>query len=172
MTRVPLLPISGRTPRVASSSFIADGAYVIGDVDLAPESSVWFQAVLRGDINSIQIGERSNVQDGSVFHVTDTYPVTVGAGVTIGHRAIIHGCTIGDSSLIGMGAIVLDNARIGEESLVGAGAVVLENSVIPPRSLAAGVPAKVLRSLTTWEIQRIKESADHYVEYARTFSAG
>lgn len=167
---MPVLSINGRTPRVPESVFVADGAYVIGDVELGEESSVWFQAVLRGDINTITIGPRSNVQDGCVFHVTDSNAVEVGADVTIGHRAIVHGCRIGDESLIGMGAVVLDGARIGKSALVAAGAVVLQGMSVPDGVLAAGVPARILRELTDAEKAGIRASAAHYVGYARDFS--
>ena len=169
---MPLVPAGGKSPRIHPTAFVAEGAFVIGDVELAQDASVWFQAVLRGDINSISIGPRSNVQDGSIFHVTHEYSVCVGADVTIGHGAIVHGCTIGDGSLIGMRAVVLDNARVGEGTLVAAGAVVLENMVIPPGSLAAGVPARVIRTLSDEERQRLLASASHYVEYARAFRPG
>ncbi|MDH4070182.1 MAG: gamma carbonic anhydrase family protein [Ignavibacteria bacterium] len=167
---MPVLSIGGKTPRVPETVFVADGAYVIGDVDLGEESSVWFQAVLRGDINTITIGPRSNIQDGCVFHVTDSDSVAVGSDVTIGHRAIIHGSRIGDESLIGMGAVVLDGASIGKSSLVAAGAVVLQGMEVPDGVLAAGVPARIIRGLTEAEKEGIRESAVHYVGYARSFS--
>ncbi len=166
---MPIVSVAGKTPRVPSSAFVADGAFVIGDVDLGKETSVWFQAVLRGDINTIVIGDRTNIQDGCIFHVTNEYSVRVGTDVTVGHRAIVHGCTIGNGSLIGMGSIILDNVRIGDGCLIAAGAVVRENAVIPPGSLAAGVPARIVRNLSADEIRGIHDSAAHYVEYARTF---
>jgi len=166
---VPLVSIGGRVPEVADSAFIAEGAFVIGDVRLAADSSVWFQSVLRGDINRITVGERTNIQDGCVFHVTQEHEVRVGSNVTVGHRAIVHGCTIGDMSLIGMGAVLLDDAMIGENVLVAAGSVVREHAVIPPGSLVAGVPARVVRQLTEIEVERIRESAAHYVEYSKRF---
>ena len=166
---MPIVSVVGKTPRIPASAFVADGAFVIGDVELGDEASVWFQAVLRGDINRIAIGDRTNIQDGCILHVTNEFSVRVGTDVTVGHRAIVHGCVIGDGSLIGMGAVVLDNVRIGDNSLVGAGAVVLENTVIPSGSLVAGVPARIIRNLTAEEIRRIHDSAAHYVEYARAF---
>jgi carbonic anhydrase/acetyltransferase-like protein (isoleucine patch superfamily) len=148
---------------------VADGSFVIGDVELAQDVSVWFQAVLRGDINAIVIGDRTNIQDGCIMHVTHECSVRVGSDVTIGHGAVIHGCAIGDASLIGMRSVILDNARVGEGSLVAAGAVVLENAVIPPGSLVAGVPARIIRKLTEEEQRKLLESAAHYVGYAKAF---
>jgi carbonic anhydrase/acetyltransferase-like protein (isoleucine patch superfamily) len=159
----------GVTPRVHPSVFVADGAQIIGDVELGMDSSVWFNAVLRGDINAIRVGERSNVQDGAVLHVTHEYPVYVGADATVGHQAIIHGCTVEDGSLIGMGAIILDNARIGPYSLVAAGAVVREGFVVPEGMLAAGVPARIVRKLTDQEKEALFESAQRYMTYAAGF---
>ncbi len=164
-----VIPYKGISPSLHPSAFVADGVQLIGSVRLAQEASVWFNAVVRGDINSIEIGERTNIQDCSVLHVTHDYPVKIGNDVTVGHRAIIHGCTIDDCCLIGMGAVVLDNARVEAFSLVAAGAVVLQNFVVPTGMLAAGVPAKIIRPLTAEEKQQIKESARHYVEYARGY---
>ena len=166
---MPIVAVGRKVPRIPASAFVADGAFVIGDVELGDDASVWFNAVLRADINSITIGKRTNVQDGCVFHVTNQHPVRVGDEVTIGHRAIVHGCTIGGGSLIGMGSVLLDNVRIGEECMIAAGAVVLENTEIPSGSLAVGVPARVVRSLSPQEKQRIRESAEHYVSYASSF---
>jgi len=166
---MPLLAAGGKSPRVHPSVFVADGAFVIGEVELAQDASVWFHAVLRGDINSIVVGARTNIQDGCIFHVTNTSGVRVGSDVTVGHGAVVHGCTIGDGSLIGMRAVVLDAARVGEGSLVAAGAVVLEGMVIPPGTLAAGVPARIIRALTTEEQKKLLESAAHYVDYAMAF---
>jgi len=166
---MPLVPVNGRTPGVPPSAFVADGAYLIGDVRLERDVSVWFTAVLRGDINSITVGERTNIQDGAVVHVTHELPAVLGADVTVGHRAIVHACTVGDGSLIGMGSVVLDGAVIGPRCLVAAGAVVLQGSTIPEGSLVAGVPGKVIRRLTAEEQQQLLESALHYVEYARAF---
>jgi carbonic anhydrase/acetyltransferase-like protein (isoleucine patch superfamily) len=155
--------------RIHPSAFIADGVHLIGDVRIAEDASVWFNSVLRGDINRIEIGERTNIQDCSVLHVTNELPCIVGNDVTVGHRAIVHGCTVGDCCLIGMGSIVLDNAKIGSHSLVAAGAVVLQNSVVPEGMLVAGVPAKIIRPLTDEEKQAMLESAHRYVAYARRF---
>src|SRR5215471_13494470 len=130
-----IMTYKGRTPRVAASAYIAETADVIGDVEIGENSSIWFGAVLRGDIEPIRVGANSNIQDGSVVHTMLGSPVTVGDWVTVGHRVVLHGCQIEDHCLIGMGAILLNNARVGEGSIVAAGALVLEGTVIPPRSL-------------------------------------
>jgi len=159
----------GLVPSVHPTVFVADGAFVIGDVLIGKDASIWYNAVLRGDINRISIGERTNIQDGCILHVTQECQVKIGSDVTVGHRAIVHGCTIDDSSLIGMGSVILDHAHIGPNALVAAGAVVRERFIVPEGSLAAGVPAKVVRKLTDEEKNRISESARHYVEYAKNF---
>lgn len=163
-----LKPIGNLTPNVHPSVFVADGVHIIGNVDIGRDSSIWFNSVLRGDINFIRIGERTNIQDASILHVTGELPVVIGNDVTVGHRAIVHGCSVGDGSLIGMGSILLDQARIGKQALVAAGAVVREGFVVPDGMLVAGVPAKVLRPLTDEEKHGLLESAEHYVSYART----
>jgi carbonic anhydrase/acetyltransferase-like protein (isoleucine patch superfamily) len=160
---------SSRTPRIASSAFIAESADVIGDVEVGANSSVWFQTVLRGDIEPIRIGSHSNIQDGSVVHTMLGSPATVGDWVTVGHRAVLHGCTIGSHCLIGMGAIVLNNVRVGEGSIVAAGALVLENTVIPPRSLYVGVPARFQRQLTDADRAFIDAHATHYLQYKENY---
>lgn len=142
---------------------------MIGDVDLAEDSSVWFNAVLRGDIHHIRIGRRSNIQDGTIIHVTREYPVEIGDEVTVGHQAMLHGCRLESCSLIGMNAVVLDNARVGPFALVAAGSVVREHFVVPEGMLVAGVPAKIVRPLTDSEKQALRQSADNYVEYARSY---
>jgi carbonic anhydrase/acetyltransferase-like protein (isoleucine patch superfamily) len=159
----------GVSPRVHPTAFLADDAWIIGDVDVEEESSVWYGAVLRGDINRIRVGRRSNVQDGCVFHVTHNEAVEVADEVTIGHRAVVHGCVIGSQSLIGMGAVVLDRARVGRHALVAAGSVVREGFLVPDGTLVAGVPAKVVRELTEEERRAIVESAAHYVAYASSY---
>lgn len=164
-----IIPFEGRTPALHPSVFVADGSRIIGDVRIGCDSSVWFNSVLRGDINTIAVGERTNIQDSSIFHVTHDFKVSVGSDVTIGHRAIVHGATIGDCCLIGMGAIVLDNATIGPYSLVAAGAVVLQNVVVPEGSLVAGIPARIIRPLTDEEKEQLRQSAAGYVGYARRF---
>jgi carbonic anhydrase/acetyltransferase-like protein (isoleucine patch superfamily) len=160
---------NGQLPQVHKSVFVGAGVQLIGNVKIGKDSSVWFNSVLRGDINAVEIGERTNIQDAAVLHVTSESMCRIGSDVTVGHRAIIHACTVGDCCLIGMGAIVLDNATIGENSLVAAGAVVLQNATIPEGVLVAGVPAKVIRRLTDEERTAIRESAEHYVAYARGF---
>jgi carbonic anhydrase/acetyltransferase-like protein (isoleucine patch superfamily) len=156
----------GRTPRVPTSVFIDDSAQVIGDVEIGDESSVWMCAVVRGDVNWIRIGKRSNVQDGTVIHVmTKTHPTTIGDNVTIGHGAIVHGCTIDDQCLIGMGAILLNGAHVGTGSIVAAGTLLVEGAKIPPRSLVMGSPGKVKRTLSDQEVLDIQAYADRYVGY-------
>lgn len=145
---------------------IYDGAKVVGDVTLSKESSVWYNAVVRADMEPVTIGKRSNVQDNSVVHVSKDYPVKIGENVSIGHGAIIHGCTIDDNVLIGMGAIVLNGAHISKNCLVGAGALVTENKEFPEGSLIIGSPAKAVRQLSEEEIKSITENADEYVELA------
>ncbi|HUI29578.1 MAG TPA: gamma carbonic anhydrase family protein [Candidatus Acidoferrales bacterium] len=165
-----ILSYQGITPKLHESVFVAEGAQIIGDVKIGRYSSVWFNAVVRGDVNFIEIGERTNVQDNSVIHVTHKkHPTFVASNVTIGHSAIIHGCHIEDYSLIGMGAILLDGCRIGERSLVAAGALVREGFVVPPKSLVAGVPARVVRDLKIDEIEKIEESAQNYVDYVANY---
>jgi carbonic anhydrase/acetyltransferase-like protein (isoleucine patch superfamily) len=163
-----LIEHHGVRPQVPPSAFVAEGACLIGDVTLGQEASVWFNAVLRGDINRIQVGDRSNIQDGVIIHVTHALPAVVGNDVTIGHQAVIHGCEVLDGCLIGMGAVVLDRARVGPHSLVAAGALVREGFVVPEGVLAAGVPARVVRPLTDDERASLLDSARHYVEYARS----
>lgn len=159
-----------KKPKIAKGVFIAPGAHVIGEVVLGEQVSIWFNTVVRGDVNHIQIGSRTNIQDNSVVHVTTaTHPTVVGKEVTAGHRVILHGCTIEDRALIGMGAVVMDGAVVGEEALIGAGSVVTPGTVIPPRVLAVGAPCKPLRELREEEIQFFKVSALHYCEIAENY---
>ena len=161
-----LRPFRGVLPRVASSAFIDDSAQVIGDVEIGDESSVWMCAVVRGDVNLIRIGRRSNVQDGAVVHaMTGTHQTSIGDHVTIGHAAVIHGCTIEQQCLIGMGAILLNGAHVGAGSIVAAGALLTENMKVPPKSLVMGSPGKVRRLLTQAEVADIQLYADRYVGY-------
>jgi carbonic anhydrase/acetyltransferase-like protein (isoleucine patch superfamily) len=156
----------GRLPRVPSSVFVDDSAQVIGDVEIGDESSVWMCVVIRGDVNSIRIGRRSNVQDGTIVHVmTKTHPTAIGDNVTIGHGAIVHGCTIEDRCLIGMGAILLNGAHVGAGSIVAAGTLLVEGMQVPPRSLVMGSPGKVKRALSDAEVLDIQAYADRYVGY-------
>ena len=156
----------GRAPALAEAAFVAGNATVIGDVTLGPKSSVWYGCVLRGDINSIEIGEGSNVQDGTVVHLADDYGVKVGRFTTIGHAAIIHACEIGNECLIGMGATVLDGARIGDRCIVGANALVTQRFVAPAGSMILGAPAKVVRALTAEEQAGLRRWAEKYVVVA------
>lgn len=159
-------PHRGRLPRVHASAFVDESAQVIGDVEIGEDSSVWMAVVIRGDVNHIRIGRRSNVQDGTIVHVMkDTHPTVIGDDVTIGHAAIVHGCTIEDRCLIGMGAILLNGCRIGMGSIVAAGSLVPERMVVPPRSLVMGHPAKVMRTLGDEAVAEIQMYADRYVQY-------
>jgi len=153
-------------PQIDPTAYVAPQAVVIGDVQLAARSSIWPTAVLRGDINFIEIGEGSNIQDGSIVHLADDLPTRVGKLVTVGHRAILHACTVEDECLIGMGATILDGAVIGKGSIVGAHALVTKGTRIPPGSLVMGTPAKVVRPLNPDEITGIRTWADHYIELA------
>ncbi|MCX7814995.1 MAG: gamma carbonic anhydrase family protein [Tepidimonas ignava] len=159
-------------PSVHPTAFVAEDARVIGRVTLAADSSVWFGAVLRGDTDPITVGEGTNIQDGSVLHADIGVPLTVGARVTVGHQVMLHGCTIGDESLIGIGAVVLNGARIGRHCLVGARALVTEGKTFPDGVLILGSPAKVVRELTEQEIEALRHSAAHYIDNARRFRAG
>jgi len=159
-------PYRGRLPLVQPSAFIDESAQVIGDVVIGAESSVWMQVVIRGDVNYIRIGDRTNVQDGTIVHVqVDTHPTIIGHDVTIGHGAVVHGCTIHDRVLIGMGAIILNGADIGEDSIIAAGTLVTEGTVIPPRSMVMGTPGKVRRALTDEDVATILEYSGNYVRY-------
>jgi carbonic anhydrase/acetyltransferase-like protein (isoleucine patch superfamily) len=161
-----LRPYRGQLPRVHPSAFIDSSAQVIGDVEIGQESSVWMCAVVRGDVHRIRIGRRTNIQDAVVVHVMNgTHPTTIGDDVTIGHGAVVHGCTIDNQCLIGMGAILLNGARVGAQSIVAAGAILTEEMKVPPRSLVMGQPAKVRRLLTQAEIAGIQTYADRYVQY-------
>jgi carbonic anhydrase/acetyltransferase-like protein (isoleucine patch superfamily) len=161
----------GQKPDIARALFVAANATVIGDVVLGPQSSVFYGAVLRGDINAIRVGEGTNIQDNAIVHLADDAGVDIGAWCTIGHAAIIHACTIGDECLIGMGATVLDHARIGARSLVGANSLVPQHFQCPPGSLVYGSPAKVVRPLTDGEQRALRQSAEKYVEVARAHAA-
>ena len=152
---------------IDSSAWVAPGAFVLGDVEVGKDCGIWYNAVLRGDIAAIKIGDRTNVQDNAVIHVDFDKPAIIGNDVTIGHGAIVHGCTIGDNSLIGMGAIVLNGAEIGENCIIGAGALVTQNKKIPAGSMAFGNPAKVIRQLTQEEIDGITYNAKVYVDEAQ-----
>ena len=163
--------VDGKTPQVDSTAWIADSAQVMGHVTLGPDASVWFGCVLRGDTESMTIGEGSNIQDLTVMHADHGLPLTIGKHVTVGHKVMLHGCTIGDESLIGIGAIVLNGARIGKNCLVGAGALVTEGKAFPDGSMIIGSPAKAVRQLTPEQIEGLRQSAQHYIDNARRFRA-
>jgi len=162
-----LRPFQGIVPKLSDGVFVEESAIIIGDVTIGQDSSVWFHSVVRGDVHYIRIGSRTNIQDLCVLHVThDTHPLVIGDDVTIGHHVILHGCTIQDRVLVGMGAIVMDGAVLGEDSIVGAGALVTEGTIVPPKRLIVGSPAKVRRGLSVEELVWIRESALNYVRYA------
>ena len=171
---MPVYSLDGVAPQLddPDSVWIAPDAQVIGRVVLGRDVGIWFGAALRGDNETIAIGAGSNVQELTVMHTDLGFPLTIGEGCTIGHRAILHGCTIGDNSLVGMGAIVLNGARIGNNCLVGAGALVTEGKEFPDNSLIVGSPARVVRTLDAAAVERLKWSASHYVANARRFKAG
>jgi len=161
------------SPRIDASAFVEESAHIIGDVEIGRDSSVWFNAVIRGDVNFIRIGERTNIQDGCVLHVTKgTHPLTLGNDITVGHAVTLHGCIIRDRCLIGMGAIVLDGADVGEDSIIGAGALVKEGMKVEPGTLVVGVPARVARKLNDEEKARIKRSAVNYINYSADYKTG
>ena len=164
-----ILPFKNKKPKIHSSAFIAPGAHVIGDVTLSKGTSVWFTAVLRGDIHSIRVGEDTNIQDGCVLHVDRDKPCILKRGIIMGHQATAHACVIEDGVLIGIGARILSGAHVGAYSLIGAGAIVLENARIPERSLVLGVPGKVIRQLTPKEIASHVPWARRYRELARVY---
>jgi carbonic anhydrase/acetyltransferase-like protein (isoleucine patch superfamily) len=171
---MPITPFGGATPSVDATSFVAPDAWVIGNVSVGARTSIFFHAVLRGDIEAITVGCGSNIQEHCLVHTSHGMdPVTIGDNVTVGHRAIIHGCTIGSLSLIGMGATILDNARIGENCIIGAHTLVTKGMIIPPKSLVMGTPAKVIRPLKEDEIRSLTESAESYqrlgLQYAAIF---
>jgi len=165
-----ILPYKGKWPKVHETAFIAPSCDLVGDIEIGSCSSVWFQCVLRGDVHSIKVGSRTNIQDHSMFHVTrKRSPLSIGDEVTVGHRVTLHGCTVKDRCLIGMGAVILDNAVIGEESVIGAGSLITEGKEIPPRSLVMGSPGKVVRTLTDKEVSYLKKSAENYVNDAMEY---
>ena len=170
MPQVTIIPYKKSKPKIDPSVFIASGCAVIGDVEIGSYSSIWFNSVLRGDVNYIKVGSYTNIQDGTIVHVSSkSFPSIIGDHVTIGHQAIIHACTIGDHTLIGMGAKILDGAEIGSESLLAAGSLVPPGASYPPKSLLMGSPAKVKRTLTDEELDHIRKSAIHYAELAKDY---
>lgn len=166
-----ILPVEGKSPQMGEDCYVAENATIVGDVVMGDQCSVWFQAVVRGDVHQIRMGNKVNVQDGAIVHCTyQKAPTTIGNNVSIGHRAIVHGCTIHDNVLIGMGAIVMDNCVIHENCIIAAGSVVLENTIVESGSVYAGIPAKKVKDLTPelfqGEVQRI---ANNYIKYASWF---
>ncbi len=172
-----ILEYKNLKPKLGKNTWIAPGATVIGEVETGEDVSIWFGCVVRGDVHYIKIGDRTNIQDLSMIHVThykkedksDGYPTIIGNDVTVGHRVMLHGCTIEDGCLIGMSATILDGAVIGKESIVGAGALVTKNKKFPPRSLIVGSPAKVIRSLTDEEVKELYASAKRYVKFKNNY---
>jgi carbonic anhydrase/acetyltransferase-like protein (isoleucine patch superfamily) len=164
---------AGQAPRIDATAWLADDATVVGDVELGPGASLWFGVVVRGDVNHVRVGARTNLQDLTVVHVTGgRHPTVIGEDVTVGHRVVLHGCTVHDACLIGIGSVVLDGAEIGPEAMVGAGALVPPGMKVPPRTLALGAPARVVRPLTDAEVASLRVSAAHYVEYAAQYRRG
>ncbi|MFM2036569.1 MAG: 2,3,4,5-tetrahydropyridine-2,6-dicarboxylate N-acetyltransferase [Pseudomonadota bacterium] len=164
--------LDGNSPKIDPSAWVADNAQVVGNVTLGAQSSVWFGAVIRGDSAAIEVGEGSNIQDGSVLHVDTGKPLVIGKHVTVGHMVMLHGCTVGDDSLIGIGAVVLNGARIGKNCLVGAGSLVTEGKEFPDGSMIMGTPAKVVRQLTPEQIDGLHASALHYIDNAQRYQSG
>jgi carbonic anhydrase/acetyltransferase-like protein (isoleucine patch superfamily) len=164
---VPVLPFGDRTPQLAEDVFVAAGAYVIGDVTIGAGSSVWYNAVIRGDIAPIRIGRGSNVQDGAVVHVDEDVPCDIGDGVVVGHGAVVHSATVEDGVMVAMHATLLSRSVVGRESIVGANALVSEGKVFPPRSLIVGVPGKVLKDVSDEQAAAVRENARRYAGYAR-----
>lgn len=158
-----------KTPQIGKNVFVAQGAILRGDVTIGEHSSVWFNAVIRAENASIVIGQNTNIQDNCVLHVDTGADVRIGNQVTIGHGAVVHGCTIGDNTLVGMGAVILNHAVIGKNCIIGAGALITQNTVIPDNSLVVGNPGKVKRNLTSFEIEDITENAVHYVKEAAIY---
>ncbi len=164
--------LDGIAPQVDAAAWVADSAQVMGRVTLEADSSIWFGTVIRGDTETITIGRGSNIQDGSVLHADVGMPLTVGQNVTVGHKVMLHGCTIGDESLIGIGAVVLNGAKIGRNCLVGAGALVTEGKEFPDGSMIIGSPAKAVRQLAPEQIEGLRQSARHYIDNAARYQGG
>lgn len=157
------IPYQQIVPEIHPSVYIAQGAMIIGDVTIGEDASVWFNAVLRGDLDQIRVGARTNIQDGTIVHLDQGFPCIIGDDVTVGHGCIVHGCTVGDGAMLGMGAIVLTGAKIGERAIVGAGALVREGQEIPPETVAVGIPAKVRRDVSAEDLERIRFGTLDYV---------
>ncbi|HVX63931.1 MAG TPA: gamma carbonic anhydrase family protein [Pirellulales bacterium] len=163
-------PFGFRRELVAKDVYLAAGVRIVGDVTIGEQSSVWFNAVLRGDCESIRVGRRTNIQDNCVLHADPGFPCTLGDGVTVGHGAVVHGAVVGDNVVVGMHAVVMNGAQVGADSIIAVGAVVTEGTIVPPGSLVMGLPGKVKRQLTAEEIERNRASATHYVENAKRFA--
>jgi carbonic anhydrase/acetyltransferase-like protein (isoleucine patch superfamily) len=161
--------VQGMQPRIDASAWVADSAEVMGEVQIGPLASIWFGCAVRGDTDCIRIGEGSNIQDLSVLHADHGSPLSIGRHVTVGHRVILHGCTVGDETMIGMGAVVLNGARIGKRCLVGAGALVTQGKSFPDGSMILGAPARVVRQLGPEQLEWVSQSAQHYIDRARVF---
>jgi len=168
---MPIYQIDQKTPQIAASAWVAPNATVIGDARLGDNVSIWWNAVLRGDNDPIHIGANSNIQDGSVLHTDEGVPMHIGANVTVGHMVMLHGCTVGDNSLIGIGSVILNRAVIGKHSIVGANTLIPEGKVFPDGVLIVGSPGKVVRELSEEEKARLQKSADHYVDNARRYAS-
>ncbi len=166
-----LYRIRGKSPAIAPSAFVAPEATLVGDVSVGEHASLWFGAIARGDNEPIRIGASSNIQEGAVLHADPGYPLTIGEGVTVGHQAMLHGCSIGNGSLIGIQAVVMNGAVIGANSIVGAGAVVTERKVFPERSMILGAPGKMVRALTNEEVAALAAAAQNYVNRTAEFNA-
>ena len=167
---IMIIPYGDKQPTLDPTAFVVPNASIIGDVVVGPRSSLWFQVVVRGDVNHIRIGARTNIQDGAVVHVTNkTHPTIIGDDVTIGHNATLHGCTVGDRCLVGIGAVILDGVEIGSDCLIAAGTLVTPGSLIPPGSLVMGSPAEVRRALSKDEIIHLKQSAENYLSYQEMY---
>ncbi|CAM4218957.1 gamma carbonic anhydrase family protein [Paenibacillus tarimensis] len=167
-----IIPYRGVVPTIADQVYVAEGAKLIGEVMIGSESSIWFNAVLRGDMAPIEIGKRCNIQDGVIGHVNTDQPLILEDEVSVGHAAVIHGCRLGKGTLIGMGAIVLNGADIGEYALIGAGSIVTENKKIPPYTLSLGSPARVVRELNEHDLQRMKRTMESYVAKGKEYRTG
>ncbi len=160
----------GKFPKIGKNVFIAENAVIIGDVEIGDDCSIWYNVVIRGDVNYIRIGDRTNVQDGTIIHVThDTHPTIIGKEVTVGHKVMLHGCVIEDRCLIGMSSTIIDGAVIGKESIVGAGALITQNKKVEPRSLWVGSPAKFKRYLTEEEVKGLEQSYKNYINYKNIY---
>lgn len=165
-----ILPVKDKIPQLGKNCFVAENATIAGDVVMGSDCSVWFTAVIRGDVNSIRIGNKTNVQDGAVIHCTyERASTSIGNNVSIGHRAIVHGCTVKDNVLIGMGAIVMDNAVVEENCIIAAGAVVLENTICEAEHIYAGIPARKIKKLTPNQMENMKKTANNYILYSGWF---